>query len=254
MILLVTDFSTGDPYVGQMHAAIRRVTDVPVIDLLHHMPSYDARAGAFLLDALQRQVDPGAVFVGVVDPGVGSDRAPVMVNADGKWYVGPDNGLFNVICRRAERFDAFRIDWRPTRLSASFHGRDLFAPLAARLAAGETPECSPWSLMETLAWPDELAEVIYIDHYGNAMTGLRADSLSGSARLRVGNRRVEAGTTFAAAAAGQPFWYRNSLDLVEVAVQEDSAASLLELSVGDKVEVSDIESLLDPAGNAVHRQ
>lgn len=253
MILLATDFSTGDPYVGQMHAAIRRIADVPVIDLLHHMPSYDARAGAFLLDALQRQFDPGDVLVGVVDPGVGSDRAPVMVEADGKWYVGPDNGLFNVICRRARRFDAFRIVWRPASLSVSFHGRDLFAPVAARLAAGETPECSPWSLMETPAWPDELAEIIYIDHYGNAMTGLRADSLSRSARLRVGGRRVEAGTTFAAAPTAQPFWYRNSLDLVEIAVREDSAAALLGLSVGDKVAVSDVESLLGPAGNAAHR-
>ncbi len=176
MIVLVTDFGTHDPYAGQMHAAIRGLVDTPVVDLLHHMPAYDVRTGAYLLDSLQRQFARGTVFVGVVDPGVGGDRAPVMVNADGKWYVGPDNGLFNVICRRACSVDVFRIDWRPRRLSASFHGRDLFAPVAAKLAGGEVPEHSPWTLVDTGEWPEELPEIIYIDHYGNAMTGIRASS------------------------------------------------------------------------------
>lgn len=245
MIVLVTDFGTGDPYVGQMHAAIRALADTTIIDLLHRMPSYDVRAGAYLLDALQRPFPTGSVFVGVVDPGVGGDRAPVMVKADGKWYVGPDNGLFNVVCRRAESVEAFRITWRPDRLSTTFHGRDLFAPVAAGLSAGAMPEHTAWSLMETPEWPDELAEIIYIDHYGNAMTGIRADTLSRHAVVRVANERLGPSTTFAASAGGKPFWYRNSLDLVEIAVREDSAAAMLGLGVGDEVKVIDYESLLD---------
>lgn len=244
MIVLVTDFGTRDPYAGQMHAAIRGLVDTPVVDLLHHMPAYDVRAGAYLLDALQRQFASGTVFVGVVDPGVGSDRAPVMVNADGKWYVGPDNGLFNVICRRARSVDVSRIDWRPRRLSASFHGRDLFAPVAAKLAGGEVPQHSPWTLVETGEWPEDLPEIIYIDHYGNVMTGIRAGSLSVGAIIRVGNRRLDSATTFAAARAGTPFWYRNSLDLVEIAVKEASAAALLDLHIGEPVTVADYDSLL----------
>lgn len=244
MIVLITDFGTRDPYTGQMHAAIRSLVDTEIVDLLHHMPDYDVRAGAYLFDALQRPFPPATVFVGVVDPGVGGDRAPVMVNADGKWYVGPDNGLFNVICRRARAAETFRIDWRPERLSASFHGRDLFAPVAARLATGIVPECSSWTLRETPGWPDELAEIIYIDHYGNAMTGIRADALSRHAVVRVDNEHLEPATTFTTARPGRPFWYRNSLDLVEIAVREDSAADMLSLRIGDAVNVTDYESLL----------
>lgn len=250
MIVLFTDFGTTDPYAGQMHAAIREHVDVPVIDLLHHVPSYDARAGAYLLDALQRRFGAGVVFVCVVDPGVGGDRAPVMVKADGKWYVGPDNGLMNMVCRRAGSVEAFRIDWRPEALSSSFHGRDLFAPVAAKLAAGEDIDCSPWFLCDTSSWPDDLPEIIYVDHYGNAITGCRAASLSDRAVVRVAGRRLKYGRTFSVARTDEPFWYRNSLELVEIAVKEDAAAALLELNIGDKIEVTDYDAL---PGNTTKR-
>lgn len=244
MIVLFTDFGTSDPYVGQMHAVIRKQATVPVVDLLHHVPGYDVRAGAYLLDALQRQFQTGDVFVCVVDPGVGGDRAPVMVQADGKWYVGPDNGLLNIVRRRAAAVEAYRIDWRPDKLSASFHGRDLFAPVAARLADGVPPERSPWTLMDTAGWPDDLAEVIYLDHYGNAVTGLRADSLSDTAVVRIKGRDLRARATFSSARKGEPFWYRNSMELVEIALREDSAAAALDLKIGDRVELMDLEALL----------
>lgn len=244
MIVLVTDFGTVDPYVGQMHAAIRSRVDTPVIDLLHDMPAYDVRRSAYLLDALQCGFPGGTVFACVVDPGVGGDRAPVMVKADEKWYVGPDNGLFNIVERRARSVETFHIDWRPEHLSMSFHGRDLFAPVAADLAIGTLPECTPRRLMETPAWPEELPEIIYIDHYGNAMTGIRADALGARSIVRVRDHRLERGTTFSASPAGKPFWYRNSLDLVEIALREDSAAERLELEIGDRVQVTDYESLL----------
>lgn len=247
MIVLFTDFGGADPYVGQMRAAIlAEAPDVPVVDLLHQVPSYDIRAGAYLLDALQRGFRAGDVFVCVVDPGVGGDRAPVMVNADGKWYVGPDNGLLNIVCRRAGSMNVHRIDWRPASLSHSFHGRDLFAPVAARLAAGESVESSPCSLVDTASWPDDLAEIIYIDHYGNAVTGFRSSSLSDSAVVRAAGRRLPRRRTFVEGRPGEPFWYRNSIGLVEIAVREDSAAALLGLKVGDRIEVTDYEPLLDP--------
>lgn len=245
MIVLFTDFGTGDPYVGQMHAAVREQVEAPVVDLLHHAPNYDMRAGAYLLDALQRPFRPGAIFVGVVDPGVGGQRAPVMIRADGKWYVGPDNGLFGMVCRRARTVESYRIDWRPETLSTSFHGRDLFAPVAAQLFTGTVPESRPWWPVDTGAWPDELTEVIYIDHYGNAMTGVRAESLSKHTIVRVGDRRLDTATTFSAARDGEPFWYRNSVGLVEIAVKRGSAAALLGLKVGDEVTTTDYQSLLD---------
>lgn len=244
MIVLFTDFGTADPYVGQMHAALRAKTDKPVIDLLHHVPSFDARAGAYLLDALQRQLAAGCVLVCVVDPGVGGPRAPVMLQADGKWYVGPDNGLLNIVARRAVSPEVYRIDWRPESLSTSFHGRDLFAPVAASLAAGERPASTPWTLHDTAEWPEELAEILYIDHYGNAMTGIRANALDESAVLRVRGRPLPARETFTAGAPGEPFWYRNSVGLVEIAVREDSAAALLDLTVGEPVSAADNERIL----------
>ena len=245
MIVLFTDFGTRDPYVGQMHAVIRRRTDVPVIDLLHHVPRYGMRAGAYLLDALQRRFQPGDVFACVVDPGVGSSRAPVMMKADGKWYVGPDNGLFEIVQRRARSVEVLRIDWRPEDLSASFHGRDLFAPAAAMLASGNIPASCPWSLVDARSWPDQPDEIIYIDHFGNAMTGRGADGLSRGAIVRLRGSRLSAAQTFSAVEPGKPFWYRNSLGLLEIAVREGSAAALLQLSIGDTIEVLDYEALID---------
>lgn len=244
MIVLVTDFGTVDPYAGQMRAAISSRVDTPVVDLLHNMPAFDVLRSAYLIDALQRGLPSGTVFVGVVDPGVGGERAPAMLKADGKWYVGPDNGLFSIVERRAHSVETFHIDWRPEYLSSSFHGRDLFAPVAAGLSVGTMPECTPRTLTATLDWPDDLPEIVYIDHYGNAMTGIRAAMISTRSVVRIREHRLARGLTFSAAPAGKPFWYRNSLDLVEVAVKEASAADQLGLAVGDQVEVTDYDALL----------
>src|SRR3989344_3756007 len=132
MIVLFTDFGLTDPYVGQLHAVFaREAPGVPVIDLFHSVPDFNIRAGAYLLPAYARDFPPGAIFVGVVDPGVGSARRPVMLKADNRWYVGPDNGLFEIVQRRAGECDCRVIRWQPPRLSARFPGRGLFAPLGA---------------------------------------------------------------------------------------------------------------------------
>jgi S-adenosylmethionine hydrolase len=244
MIFLFTDFSTRDPYVGQMHAVIRRRADVPVIDLLHHVPNHDMRAGAYLLDALRHGCSPGDVFVCVVDPGVGGARVPVMVKADGKWYVGPDNGLFEMVRRRSRSVEVFRIDWRPQSLSASFHGRDLFSPVGAMLAVGELPLSSPWALRNVGGWPEDLNEIIYIDHFGNAITGYRAGPVSDGALVRIKDRRLARGETFSSVSAGEALWYRNSMGLLEIAVREGSAADLLGLAIGDSFDITDYQALV----------
>jgi len=241
MIVLFTDFGIDDPYVGQMKAALLRAgrRDMPIVDLLHRVPDFAARAGAHLLAALQSTFDRGSVFLAVVDPGVGSDRQAVVVEADGKYYVGPDNGLLSVGAARARERRYWRIVWQPEWLSTSFHGRDLFAPVAARIAAGDWP--AGWlaasdGLQQTLP-VDDLAEIIYVDHYGNAMTGMRAANLPQQARLRLGRRHVPRARVFAEAAAGEAFWYGNSIGLAEIAVNRGSAASLLLLAPGSPVEV-----------------
>jgi len=234
MIALFTDFGLRGPYVGQMKAVLQReAANVPVVDLMHDAPAFDARASAYLLAALVDAFPAGTVFAGVVDPGVGSAaRRAVMLQADGRWFVGPDNGLFAIVARRAGNAAWHEILWRPEALSASFHGRDLFAPVAARLVRGERPESRELGDAVGSGWPDELAEVIYIDDFGNAMTGLRAARLAMDARLTLGEHRLSRARTFSDVPVGQAFWYENANGLAEIAVNQGSAAEALELRLG----------------------
>lgn len=232
MIVLFTDFGVTGPYVGQMKAVLaREAPAIPVIDLMHDAPTFDPKASAYLLAALTGPFPADAVFLCVVDPGVGSSRAPVIARAGGRRFVGPDNGLFEMVMRRSPDAAMERIDWRPERISASFHGRDLFAPVAARLARGYDVASSP-AESDPRDWPDDLAAVVYIDAYGNAMTGLRATSVPDDATFMVGGRRLTKARTFSDRREETPFWYENSLGLVEFAANRAAAAALLGLSVG----------------------
>lgn len=236
MIFLFTDFGSHDLYVGQVKAVlVEQAPDARIIDLLHDAPDFDARAGAYLLAALSARTPPLSVTLAVVDAGVGSARRPLVLQADDRWFVGPDNGLLSVIAARAQRYRIWEIAWRPQRLSHSFHGRDLFAPIAAML---EKNEWWPAALVEVdrleVAFQEvQLPEIIYIDHYGNAMTGLRADAALHSAVLQVGGWRLQHARVFSEVAVGEPFWYENSIGLVEIAVNSGSAAQQLTLSLGD---------------------
>lgn len=238
MIALFTDFGLHGPYTGQMKAVLaREAPQVPVIDLFADAPSFDPHAAAYLLPAYVEVFPRDTVFLCVVDPGVGSDRGAAVVRADGRWYVGPDNGLFNVVAGRACELRWWDIQWRPQRLSRSFHGRDLFAPVAARLAvAGEVSglEVDPAQRLIP-GWPPELAQIIYVDHYGNAMTGIRAGSLEEDTVLAVGRHRLTRAGTFSDVPVGEGLWYENANGLVEIAVNQGRAAERLGLSLGDRV-------------------
>jgi S-adenosyl-L-methionine hydrolase (adenosine-forming) len=239
MIAVFTDFGADDIYVGQMKVALMRhaAAGIAVVDVLHSVPNYDARAGAHLLAALRTWYPPGTVFLGVIDPGVGSERDAVVLQADEQWFVGPDNGLFSVVGGRAARTRTWRITWRPAGLTASFHGRDLFAPMAAWVSLGQLPadKLDETPGLDVRLDADDLAEVIYVDHYGNALTGLRAQAVSKDARLRIGTTDVAYARVFAEVPAGQAFWYENSIGLVEIAVSRGSAAAQLDVRVGDPV-------------------
>jgi S-adenosyl-L-methionine hydrolase (adenosine-forming) len=245
MIVLFTDFGTDDIYVGQLKASLfAHLPDgTGVIDLLHSAPSFHVRAGAHLLAALQNPFPAGTVFLAVVDPGVGTSREAVIVQADGKWYVGPDNGLLSVAAARAAYTRTWRIAWRPDGLSASFHARDLFAPIAAAVAAGKFPveRVVERKDLNVQLGPDDLAEVIYIDHYGNAITGVRARMASRTAMVAVREWRLSYARVFADAPAGTVFWYENSIGLLELAADRASAAAKLSLEVGDMVEIIEAE-------------
>jgi S-adenosylmethionine hydrolase len=238
-IVLFTDFGATDLYAGQVEAALERdAPGVRVIHLLHEAPMFDPHASAHLLAALASRLPPDHVYVCVVDPGVGSARGAVVLEADGSWFVGPDNGLLSVIAGRA----ATRRLWRVMRdvpgASVSFHGRDLFAPLAAAVATGRFPDelVAAAASLEVDFGAEDLPEIVYVDHYGNAFTGLRAAGLPTARRLVARDQEIAHARVFAEAAPGEPFWYENSAGLVEIAMRGASAARVLELAVGDPVQ------------------
>jgi hypothetical protein len=239
MIFLFTDFGAADIYVGQVKAVLQQhAPKVPVIDLLHDAPAFNIKAGAHLLAAFAARLPRDSVTLAVVDPGVGGSREPVAVLADGRWVVGPDNGLISVAAARVEKCEAFSIGWRPKELSASFHGRDLFAPVAAMLAQGKHKSAKLKKAALAVSFgSDDLGEVIYVDHYGNLVTGMRAGAVPRDRSLVVDGREVPPARVFSESPQGQVFWYENSLGLVEIAANATSAAARLALRVGHVVAV-----------------
>jgi len=244
VIYLFTDFGREGPYVGQMHVILaQQAPGIPVIDLMHDAPAHDPRASAYLLAALSPDFPEGSVCCAVVDPGVGTSRPPVAIEADRRWYVGPGNGLFEMICRRAKTCSQYEILWTPETLSTSFHGRDLFAPVAARIvSSGDLPTGWLTPLAEAAPgadWPDDLPEIVYIDRFGNLMTGLRTSALASDAVLTCGGHEIRSASVFGEASAGTAFWYGNSNGLIEVAVPNASATALLGAAVGGGIGVSE---------------
>lgn len=237
MIALYTDFGWNGPYLGQVKAAlIHEAPTIPIVDLMADVPAFNPKAAAYLLAALVPEFPLGTVFLCVVDPGVGTPtRSPVILDVDGCWFVGPDNGLFELVVRRGRRVRKWKVTWRPRRLSNTFHGRDLFAPVAGALARGHMVASVE---MEDLGaahseWPDDLAEIIYIDGFGNAMTGFRASKIDPRAvRLFSGETLIHHGATFGDVSLGELLWYENSNGLVEIAVNQGSAAERLGLAIG----------------------
>jgi len=241
MIVLFTDFGLAGPYTGQVTAVLHQSAPlVPIIPLFADAPSERPKPAAYLLAAYGAWFPAGTVLLCVVDPGVGSARRAVVVEADGRIYVGPDNGLFDIVMRRAPDARLWEIIWHPGPLSPSFHGRDLFAPVAARLAIGDPiaelaqPADDESAIRD---WPDDLAEIVYIDHYGNALTGLRGALLAPEARLVAGGRSLGLAATFSAVPPGAAFWYINSNGLAEIAVNGARADEALGLAIGREIAV-----------------
>lgn len=189
LITLLTDFGTADYFVGAMKGAILSVNpDARIFDITHEIPPHDIRAAAFTLYHSYRTFPPETIHVAVVDPGVGSTRRPLLVRAGGHFFIGPDNGLFSYIFYYYDvSVDVFELSnekyFRPS-VSATFHGRDLFAPVAGALSKGVFPEelgtevYDDYVRLDLDFYPmmnnDGLLEasIIHIDHFGNCITNL----------------------------------------------------------------------------------
>ena len=238
MIALFTDYGLQGPYLGQVGAVLHKLLpSEKVINLLADAPRNNPRASAYLLAAFSRALTAEAetIFFSVIDPGVGSFQdPPVIIKADGQWYLGPDNGLFDIVCRHSSGVECWRLDWRPETLSASFHGRDLYAPAVAMIRKNEIPgEIIPWK--EPHGWPDDLNEIVYVDHFGNCMTGIRSEIQSDIGVIKINGITIPFADTFSSVPHGTAFWHGNSQGLIEIAVNGGNAAKQLNLEIGTEL-------------------
>ena len=249
-IALLTDFGLDDAYVGVLHAVlIREAGGAERLDISHGVPPGDIWTGCYLLRYAWPDLPENTIVLAVVDPGVGTARRAVAAEVNDRWIVAPDNGLPTAVGtpQRCFGLDAKRLNTR--RVSATFHGRDLFALAVAFLARGSdamgfgTP-CDPSTLVPCpLPNPQRTGNtihgtVLHVDRFGNLITNLVWADLPAGAELRAGWRRVAARSeTYAGAPQGMAVLMEGSSGLLEIAVNGASAAELLELARGDSVEI-----------------
>lgn len=240
MILLFTDFGISGPYLAEMSARILRINSrAQVLNLISNVMHFEITAAAYLLNAYSQQFPRKTVFLCVIDPGVGGERLPVVLECDGRWYVGPMNGLFDVLISNSSEFSLFEIPVDNGIISRSFHGRDVFAPMAAKLDNGASPV--DLGLVEVVEAVDKapcsLREIIYLDDYGNGFTGIQAADINKEDIVQVADHELRYAHSFCYVSEGEGMWYLNSVNLVEIAVNQGSAKDKYGLTVGKKVEV-----------------
>ena len=235
-ITLLTDFGTRDGYVAAMKGVIASLAPrARVVDATHDIPAHDIRAGAWSLMQYWKFFPRGTIHVAVVDPGVGTERRPLLVEADGHFFLGPDNGIFAWI--PARRIHEVRA--RRAVVSNTFHGRDVFAHAAGLLAAGRRVSGAEVRDPVIPSWVAPrrergrvIGEVVHIDHFGNCITNLKPEP----GPIVVGRRRIAAlARTYGEAARGKPIALVGSSGYVEIALRERSAAAVLGLKRGDRI-------------------
>jgi len=266
-IALLTDFGLADHYVGVVKAILAQYApESPAIDLSHLVPPQDIRCGAFLLMAAVEYLPPETVVLAVVDPGVGTDRRALAVQAGGLTFVAPDNGLLSWALLRLARLGRCSLSiaddrlvlgedcasvvldqprfWRP-RVSSTFHGRDLFGPVAGHLASGISLRAvgSPNRWLRALPWPEPRprpdgslsARVVHVDHFGNLVTSYEGAGAEVE-RVEVGGQVIQGLSPYFA--SDQPLIALiGSSGLLEIAMPNGSAAARLGLGVGAEVRI-----------------
>ena len=244
-ITLLTDFGAADYFVGAMKGAILSVNrHATIVDITHEIPAQDVAAGAFTLLAAYDTFPEGTIHVAVVDPGVGSERRPIIVSSGTYLFVGPDNGIFTHIYDRHPDFDAYEITAtryfrRP--VSNTFHGRDIFAPVAAALSnATDLHSLGMW-ISDPVRLPTiHEFHVIHVDRFGNLITNITRDVFKEGASLRIKGKVISAFRNFFGENVGDadgPFAIWGSAGFLEIAVNGRSAAEILDVKRGDKIHI-----------------
>jgi S-adenosylmethionine hydrolase len=255
-ITLTTDFGQQDPYVGLMKGAIAAINpQAQVIDLSHGVPPQNIMAAGLILQHSIRYFPAGTIHVVVVDPGVGSSRRPILIDFDGSYFVGPDNGVLSVALERKQPSQIIHLS-NPTfqlqTISKTFHGRDIFAPVAAHLSLG-VPVKEFGEKLDSfveLVVPKVIrqeqqigGEIVYVDSFGNLFTNIRERDLTGLAkdRLRIVLGPTEIGglaVNYASVVAGEFVCLFNSWGFLEIAVNKGNARQRTGAKVGDIVAIA----------------
>jgi S-adenosyl-L-methionine hydrolase (adenosine-forming) len=253
VITLTTDFGTRDTYVAEMKAAILSIApDVHVVDVTHEIARHDVLEGALALEAAAPWFPRATIHLAVVDPGVGTARRGLAVTSRDQVFIGPDNGLFTPFLGASpwRAFELTETEFRGTTVSATFHGRDVFAPAAAHVAHGLSPERLGRRVTDPvlLAWPRPrvatsriAGAVVHVDRFGNLVTSIPGDalaSLGSSLTVRVGARSLPLVRTYGELARGRAGALVGSQNRLEIAVNAGSAAAVLGARRGTSVVVS----------------
>lgn len=253
IITLTTDFGLQDYYVGAMKAVMLNIApDVRLVDISHDIPPQDIMAGSWVLKNSTSLFPEGTIHTVVVDPGVGTERHPVALQVDGQFYVGPDNGIFSQVIEGKD-FKAVRLGnkkyWRE-QTSNTFHGRDIFAPVAAHLSQGVTLADLGKPLDELVTYRGAVpisdkdgiqGWVIHIDKFGNLVTNLSSsliDEVSKGRKVKiyVGNTILdEIATSFGSVPEGEPVAYIGSSGMLEVGINKGSAEQMLGVQKGAQI-------------------
>lgn len=254
IITLTTDFGRQDGYVGAMQGVILSICpSVTLTDISHHIPPQDIRAAAFVLYQAFSYYPPHTIHCVVVDPGVGSNRRAIAVRTSHGLFVGPDNGVFSLVLTAElvnvlEAVTLTNTDYQLPRASATFHGRDIFAPAAAHLANGvPLGQLGPRAInlvrldFEAKSQKDE-CRIIYIDHFGNLILSLTPHDIVDPEQVTftVGRQVIKSlRATFADVAEGEFLAYTgSSRDHLEIGIRNGNAAQALGLKVGDLIQVN----------------
>jgi hypothetical protein len=250
-ITLLTDFGTADYFVGAVKGAILSVNPQAVIvDITHEIPPQDIEAAAFTLLAAYKTFPAGTIHVAVVDPGVGSTRRPIILSANEQFFVGPDNGVFTYIYDREPGYEVFHVTadkyFRPEP-SSTFHGRDIFAPVAAALSNGVNPREFGPVISDAVRLPvalepevlkngDVRGRIIHIDHFGNCVTNITRDLVKPGTSLVINRKTIRQFRNFYGEdSTNTPFAIWGSAGFLEISVNGGSAAKVLGAKCGDTV-------------------
>lgn len=253
LVTLTTDFGTRDSYVAQLKGVLLRLgpPGLQILDLSHDIGAHAVREGAFFLRGALPQFPPGTIHVAVIDPGVGSARRPIAIATSGQLLVGPDNGLFGWLLGPDARAHEIARDRGEDAVSATFHGRDVFAPAAARLARGTPLHELGAGVRDPvrLAWPEPVVsgagvrgEVVHVDRFGNLITNVTRELLPRAPlQVRLGRRKLGGlRDHYAQVRVGTLLALVGSSGLLEVAVREGSAHDRTGAGVGARVDVETV--------------